>query len=242
MADCTVSLNALTQDNYASEDARAFAARNQLVMVGPTFSLRNDESIYQQALDAAAPISEMALDCVSFMFGFGDGSAALAITSGDMFVRLTPPPPGSGMPEVYYQYAPNDWRRVANQRLIDDKALFVVPSFFAFYQVFAVAAEIPFSFGEVYVYPNPSGVGDTPVLRVEIGLADSLSTRIYDVSGDLVLEGRLDGAPVVGDGKVAYEMKLATEKLRSGVYIGVVTAEREGKQAIRRQYRFTVVK
>jgi hypothetical protein len=233
----------MTQDASPAMDAKQFAALNGYVLVGPTFSLRNDANIFEQALDAAAPIGELAMDCVSFVIGFGDGSAAVAVARNDKIVRVTPPPAGAGTPVVFYQYAPGDWRRVANQQYVDNRALFVVPSFFSYYQVFAAAAELPFGFGDVYVFPNPTGVGETPTLHIEVGLAEKLSTRIYDVSGDLAYETRVDEAPLVANnGSVSYEIKLPADRFKSGVYVGIVTAERAGRQTIRRQYRFTVVK
>ena len=211
-------------------------------MVGPTFALRNDSNVFQQAFDSAEPIAEMSLDCVAFMFGFDDAASMFAMTTSDKYIRLAPPPPGAGVPEAYYQYAPGDWRRAQNQRMINDRALYVVPSFFAYYQVFAAAANLPFDFGQVYVYPNPAHGAESPTLHVEVGMADRVSTRIYDVSGDLVFEGRLEGSPTVQDGIAAYEIHLHSADFRSGVYVGVVTAERAGKDTIRRQYRFTIVK
>jgi hypothetical protein len=198
--------------------------------------------VFSQSLGSISPIGEMALDCVSFLLGFDEGARALGITASDKFFRIPPPPPGTGTPEVYYRYAPNDWRRVPNQRFIDQRAIYVIPSFFGYYQVFAAANNLPFAFGEVYVFPNPSRGRDVPTLHAEVGAAERVSTRIYDVSGDVVFEGRIDESPIVTDGKIAYELPLNPALFRSGVYIGVVTAERSGRETIRRQYRFTVIK
>lgn len=242
MSECTVSLTALTGEAAASADALRWAATNGYVAVGPTFALRNDENIFQTALDAAAPISEMASSCVSFMFAFDNSSSGLGMTSSDKYVRISPPPAGAGQATVYYQYTPGDWRRVPNQRMIGDHALFVVPSYFSYYQVFAAAANLPFSIATVYVYPNPSIGGAMPTIHVELSVADHVTTRIYDVGGDLVDSGEfVEGVSVAG-GKVAYELKLDPAKYQSGVYVGVVTAERDGKDSIRQQFRFTVIK
>jgi len=215
---------------------------NGLIAIGPTLILRNDDDVFSQSLGAIAPIGEMGLSCVAFMLGFDEGARALAIAAADKFIHMAPPPPGAGTPEVFYRYRAGDWRKVANQRFIDQRALYVIPSFFGYYQVFAAANNLPFSFGEVYVYPNPTRGGETPTLRVELGAAERVSTRIYDVSGDVVFEGRIDQQPIVSDGKIAYELPLNKNLFKAGVYIGVVTAERTGRETIRRQYRFTVIK
>jgi hypothetical protein len=225
-----------------ARDARAFGARHALLTLGPTLLLENDADVFSQALGNLAPIGEMALDCVAFMLGFDEGARALGVTAADKFIRISPPPPGAGTPEVYYRYAAGDWRRVPNQRFIDQRAIYVIPSFFGYYQVFAAANNLPFAFGDVYVFPNPVRGKQVPTLHAEVGAAERVSTRIYDVAGDVVFEGRIDQAPIVTDGVIAYELPLDPSIFRSGVYIGVVTAERSGRETIRRQYRFTVVK
>jgi hypothetical protein len=239
-AACDVNLSEVP-DTPAARDARAFGARNGLIAIGPTLLLRNND-VSGLSLGNISPIGEMAVDCVAFMLGFDEGARALGVTAADKFLRIAPPPPGAGTPEIYYRYAPNDWRRVANQRYIDERAIYVIPSFFGFYQVFAAANNLPFDFGEIYVYPNPTRGEQTPTLHVEVGAAEKITTRIYDVSGDVVYEGRIDNEPILVDGKLAYELPLDKKLFRSGVYIGVVTAQRSGRETIRRQYRFTVIK
>lgn len=107
------------------------------------------------------------------------------------------------------------------------------------YRVMATITDMPFAFGEVYVFPNPVESQDDPILHVEIGQADSVSTRIYDAAGDLVHEARVDSQIVLVNGKSAYRHPLAIKRIKPGVYIGVVTATKNGKETVRKRYRFT---
>jgi hypothetical protein len=108
--------------------------------------------------------------------------------------------------------------------------------------VFTPIVGLPFSFGEVYVYPNPTTKGNVPTLHAEVGAADKVTTRVYDISGDLVFEARIDANHVVVNGKPAYEYMMDLNRFKSGVYNGVVTAEKAGKDVIRKKFKFTVVK
>ncbi|MBV9079784.1 MAG: hypothetical protein JO102_01555 [Elusimicrobia bacterium] len=242
-SQCQVTLLAVGNQTTVAQDAAATAAKMGDVLVGPTFRLRNDADLTSLAFDSISPIGEMALECVAFMFGLDAQADQLGLTAADKYYRLPQPPPGVGKLEVYYQYAPGDWRLVPNQRVIDGRAIFVVPNFFGYYQVMAAAAGLPFDFGEIYVFPNPVQGSQTPTLHVEVGVADRVMTRVYDIAGDVVFEGVLEEqAPRSVDGKVAYEVAMDPTRFKSGVYIGVVTADRQGRQPIRRQFRFTVVK
>jgi hypothetical protein len=57
-----------------------------------------------------------------------------------------------------------------------------------------------------------------------------------------VYESRIDENHVVVNGKPSYEHALPPAKFKSGVYNGVVTAEKGGKETIRKKFKFSVVK
>jgi hypothetical protein len=143
---------------------------------------------------------------------------------------------------------PQLYRKVSDKRWIPlpgtytGSALIAVVYHYGFYQVFTPIVGLPFSFGEVYVYPNPSTKGNVPTLHAEVGAADKVTTRVYDISGDLVFEARIDANHVVVNGKPAYEYMMDPNRFKSGVYNGVVTAEKAGKDVIRKKFKFTVVK
>jgi hypothetical protein len=224
-----------------SEGARRFAAQNGLIALGPTilFFRRGEFSVAR-----AQPVSSLDDGCSSMMFAMGGGApGGFEFVDENRLIKLPALPAGGiGQPMVYYMAGENDWRRVPNQRFVDQHAIYVIPNFFGYYQVFAAVNNLPFAFGEVYVYPNPARAGKVPTLHVEVGAADEVSTRVYDAAGDVVFETKLSQAPTVTDGKLAYELAFDPKKFKSGVYIGVVTAKRAGRETIRRQYRFTIVK
>lgn len=173
-------------------------------------------------------------------FLFDNRLSSLDVRTSQRRVRLPAPGPSAGTP-ILYQHDGNRWRRVAAQNYHEGRIDARLP-IFGFYQLFTPIKNLPFDFGEVYVYPNPSREGDVPTLHIEIGQAESLSTRIYDVSGDLVYESSINDAPIVVEGRPAYEHPLDADRFRPGVYIGVVTAEKSGRETVRKKFRFTVVK
>jgi hypothetical protein len=143
---------------------------------------------------------------------------------------------------------PQLYRKVSEKRWIplpgtySNLTLKVPVYHYGFYQVFSPIAGLPFSFGEVYVYPNPTTQGNIPTLHVEVGAADRVTARLYDISGDLVVDERIDNNHIVVNGKPAYEYAMDINKFKSGVYSGVVTAEKAGRDVIRKKFKFTVVK
>jgi hypothetical protein len=157
-----------------------------------------------------------------------------------LFLNLPPLPPGSG-PPVLYEFVNGAWQKVLNQTAgggwlmahLDD---------YGYYQIFAPILDQPFSFGEVFVYPNPTKDVQVPTLHIEVGQADKVTTRVYDVSGGLVFEGRVDELIVTVNGKLSYEYAFDPKLFTSGVYTGEVTAEKAGIATIRKEYRFTVIK
>jgi hypothetical protein len=91
----------------------------------------------------------------------------------------------------------------------------------------------------VYVFPNPVKSGDVPVVRVETP-AERVTTHIFDMSGDLVYQSKLEEISLAQD-EIAFEQKLNLDLFRSGVYVGLVTAvTNEGVRYGR--YQFTVVR
>jgi len=155
-------------------------------------------------------------------------------------------PPGSGTPALFRNISADNWVMVPEQRFADLKIRARL-SYYGYYEVFIPNLNLPYSlgelaFGDVYVYPNPVKGGETPVLHVEIGKVDVIRMRIYDIAGDLVFEGRIDAAVKVVNGLPAYEQSVDPSRFKSGAYIGVVTAEKAGKEAARKKFRFSVIK
>ncbi len=143
-------------------------------------------------------------------------------------------------PQLYRKTGEKNWLPLPGTYV--NGTLTVAAYHYGFYQVFGPIAGLPFSFGEVYVFPNPTTGGNIPTLHVEVGAADKVTARIYDITGDLVYEARIDENHVVINGKPAYEHAMDGSRFKSGVYSGVVTAEKGGRETIRKKFKFSVVK
>ena len=52
-------------------------------------------------------------------------------------------------------------------------------------------------FRKVYVYPNPAKNAAVPILHVEAGSPDVVFAHVYDRSGELVQDYRMDGTPML---------------------------------------------
>ncbi len=62
------------------------------------------------------------------------------------------------------------------------------------------------------------------------------------MAGDLAYEARIQEEAVAIKGKPAYEHRMDPNLFKTGVYIGVVTAEKSGKNTLRKNFRFSVIK
>jgi hypothetical protein len=106
------------------------------------------------------------------------------------------------------------------------------------------SASAEFRLGEVYCYPNPAK-RTNPTFHIETGLADKVELKLYDVSGDLVHETTLSGAPrLIDDGQgpqYAYEYQWDVRNAGSGVYIFSVTS-RQGDKTLKKTGRCAVIK
>ncbi|MFA6093804.1 MAG: hypothetical protein WCU88_09605 [Elusimicrobiota bacterium] len=123
---------------------------------------------------------------------------------------------------------------------------------FSVYQVLAApqaqpsaAANASFELHEVYAFPNPARKGAKPVVHAEVGLAEGMSIRVYDVSGRLVHSGNIDGAPgIIDDGQgPQYAYEYAWEgHIPSGVYFYAIEARKSGRSSIRKTGKLGVVR
>ena len=101
-----------------------------------------------------------------------------------------------------------------------------------------------FRLGEVYSFPNPA-MRTNPTFHIEVGIADKVEIRIYDLSGDLVHETSLSGNPrLIDDGQgpqYAYEYTWDVSDVGSGVYVYVMIA-RKGSEKIKKVGKCAVIK
>jgi hypothetical protein len=99
--------------------------------------------------------------------------------------------------------------------------------------------------GEVYAFPNPAKRGKKPTIHVEVGVADSVKLRIYDIAGDLLHETEITSAPLIindGHGKeYAYEY-VWDGTIPSGTYICVVQASKKDKADLKATIKLAVIR
>jgi hypothetical protein len=104
----------------------------------------------------------------------------------------------------------------------------------------AEAAQGPspdFVLRDAYAFPSPARRQERPVIRAQVGLADSVGVAIYDVSGQAVHAASLGSAKVLDDGngkgpQWTYDYAWDTSGVGSGVYFYVLTAKKAGHEDI----------
>jgi hypothetical protein len=110
------------------------------------------------------------------------------------------------------------------------------------------AADAAFGFKAAYAFPNPVRGQGTVTIRAQPGLADSVTVRVYDVTGRKVHESsdfRSLGAFDDGNGQgqqFTYEHVWDVSGVGSGVYTYVVVARKAGEQDVRKTGKVAVVK
>lgn len=106
----------------------------------------------------------------------------------------------------------------------------------------APSADAAFKLGDAFGYPNPAVAGQNPTLHMECGIADSLEVKIYDVSGNLVHQAKVEQQPQVVGGKYAYEYSWDASGAASGVYACVMVARKSGEADIKVTKKLAVVR
>ncbi|MCB4792857.1 MAG: T9SS type A sorting domain-containing protein [Elusimicrobia bacterium] len=105
----------------------------------------------------------------------------------------------------------------------------------------AIGPSAEFILHEAYTFPNPAKSGKKPTLHIEVGVADLVDFRIYDVAGDLIFKGELTSAPQVIGLQYAYEYQLNSD-IASGTYICKVQAKKQGKNDITTTIKFAIIR
>lgn len=99
---------------------------------------------------------------------------------------------------------------------------------------------------DVYAFPNPAR-DRTVTFRVQVGNADSVSVRIYDVAGRKIHETSSSSSAIVDDGngkgaQPTYDMTWDTSGVGSGVYTFIATANRAGESDIKVAKKVAVIR
>ncbi|MBI4668001.1 MAG: T9SS type A sorting domain-containing protein [Elusimicrobia bacterium] len=106
-------------------------------------------------------------------------------------------------------------------------------------------ADPTFKLGEIYCYPNPAK-RQNPTFHIEVGVADKVDLRLYDISGDLIHEISLSGDPQIIDNgqglQYAYEYPWDASNIGSGVYVFVVQSFKANKETLKKIGKCVIVK
>lgn len=154
----------------------------------------------------------------------------------------------------YWNPLLKDWEALPSTVDREAKTVSAQTSHFSVYQVqgpggYGVSAADPsLGFKALYAFPNPVRGVKLVTLRVQPGLADSVTVRIYDVSGRKVHEssnftdrGAFDDGNGLGQ-QYTYDHVWDVSGIGSGVYTYVVTARKTGQGEVRKTGRLGVVK
>ncbi|HOX22513.1 MAG TPA: IPT/TIG domain-containing protein, partial [Elusimicrobiales bacterium] len=140
------------------------------------------------------------------------------------------------------------WESIPSELDTRNKRLRATVSGFGTYQAMVqgvLYADATFKLGEIYSFPNPAKGGHKPTLHIEVGVADYVKVRIYDVAGDLRHSVQIDAAPVILDdgtgAAYAYEYAWNASGAGSGVYIYVIEAHK-GDETIRATRKLTYIR
>lgn len=111
----------------------------------------------------------------------------------------------------------------------------------------AAVAPAEFRLVDVYPFPNPARRSQTVTIRSQVGLADDVAIRIYDISGRLVHSGSVSSAQIIDDGngkgsQYTYDYVWDTGGAGSGVYLFAVTAKKAGSSPIQKTGKVGVIK
>lgn len=102
-----------------------------------------------------------------------------------------------------------------------------------------------FKLRSIYAFPNPAVAGQKPTIHLSVGVADKVTFRFFDISGQQVHAATVDTPPSqIDDGTgvhPAYEFSWEGH-IPSGVYLYSVTAEKAGQAPIRQTGKFAVVR
>ena len=128
---------------------------------------------------------------------------------------------------------------------------------FSLYQVFAAsgsatvkplaAADPTFAFHDAYAFPNPVRGTSIVTIRIQPGLADSVSVHVYDLAGRRVHASADFTQSIVDDGngkgnQYTFYHVWSISGVGSGVYTYVITAKRAGASDLHKTGRIGVIK
>lgn len=102
-------------------------------------------------------------------------------------------------------------------------------------------ADPTFKLNDIYSYPNPAKKTN-PTIRVEVGIADSVDIKIFNIALDQIDSIYITDVPKVINNKYAYEYEWNVSGTASGIYIYTVVAEKREETPIKVIRKMTVIK
>jgi hypothetical protein len=92
-----------------------------------------------------------------------------------------------------------------------------------------------------FAYPNPA-IKTNPVIRVSMGVVNSIDFTIFDISGNIVHSGSLTGAPTgVAPNGLYYYDYVWRDRKPSGVYFAVIHGKAPDGSIIKARVKFAVI-
>ncbi|MCR4295434.1 MAG: hypothetical protein NUW21_07855, partial [Elusimicrobia bacterium] len=156
----------------------------------------------------------------------------------------------------YWNPVLGDWEKLASSLDSRNQIVRAQTSHFSLYQIFGggSAASAPagpddptFKVNASYAFPNPSRGAAPVVIRVQPGQADSVSVRIYDLSGRKIHESSNFTMRSYDDGngfgsQFTFDHTWDVSGIASGVYNFIVTAHKAGAGDIHKSGKVGVIK
>jgi len=157
----------------------------------------------------------------------------------------------------YWNPVLGDWEKLESSVDAHNQVVRAQTTHFSLYRIFgggAAAASAPsgpndpsFSVKAAYAFPSPSRNAAPVSIRVQPGLADSVSVRVYDLSGRLVhdssnfRQNNIDDLNGFGS-QITFDHAWDVSGVGSGVYSFIVTARKAGATDIRATGKVGVIK
>jgi len=156
----------------------------------------------------------------------------------------------------YWNPVTGDWEKLESSVDAQNQIVRAQTSHFSLYQIFGggSAASTPvgpndptFAVHAAYAFPNPSRRAEPAVIRIQPGQADSVSVRVYDLSGRMVHESGDFRGRSFDDGngfgnQFTFDHTWDVSGVASGVYHFIVTAHKAGASDIRASGKIGVIK
>lgn len=106
----------------------------------------------------------------------------------------------------------------------------------------SATADPAFVLRDIYAYPNPARGSERPTFHIEVGIADKVEIRIYNLAGELVEAQEITSPPKVINGVYAYEYRWEAHGAASGVYLYLVRAFKQGRPTIKALKKSALIK